>query len=721
MLSALPAPTGPPVNPSCDNVSIPCRARLADAYSNPTSFDALSLRWDQAVKRGLTLFARGAHTPSAIEQRSFSSVTTSSRTTDLVTAVATAVLGSTMFNDLWVGWGRSTGRVTTRLEEAYGAKAPPHSVLFPAGRTSEDYQVSLTFPDATTITLGTRVSNRASQLNIVDTFSLVAGRHHIRTGVDFRRFEPTNRGTTLHGLVLENFAQLRSGTMGSVRSLASEPITARLYNWSTFAQDAWQATDALTLTYGLRWEVNSPPVSITPGKPLYAIEGIFDDKPLQLAPAGTPLWRTRYTDLAPRAGAAWQVASGTMVRGGGGRLHDLGYGRLLGGLIFGFPHNRNRIVSVAGQPYDLTNPVFGPLPVTTDLGTVTQGNLAAFDPDLRLPATWSWNAAVEQQLGGYHSLQVTYLGADGRRLLRPDFVVRPESRPLNLPAVATTRNAGRSRYDALQVQWQRRLHDGLQALASYTWASARDTESDDGGGNFLGAALNANYAGSLSEVYVPNLARADFDIRHNFSAAVSYALPPPFQAGLGHILLKDWAVDAIVRASSAPPLNVRIEGVSRELGAYRTQPDLVANQPLWLDAPDHPGGRVLNPDAFTLPAPGAPGDFPRNSIRSLFPTNQTDVALRRRFALTSGVSLEFRAEFFNVFNHPMFGGASSPATFWGRCTTTPCAGQQSPFFGRVQGVTLNEGLGGDPLDGGQSAIYALGGPRSGQFSLKLRF
>ena len=97
------------------------------------------------------------------------------------------------------------------------------------------------------------------------------------------------------------------------------------------------------------------------------------------------------------------------------------------------------------------------------------------------------------------------------------------------------------------------------------------------------------------------------------------------------------------------------------------------------------------------------------------------LALRRRFRLSGATSLEFRAEFFNLFNHPMFGGSSSPVLFWGRCTAEPCTGQQGPFFGKVPDQTLNEGLGGDPLFGGQSAIYAVGGPRSGQLSLKLRF
>src|SRR5262249_24457287 len=161
-----------------------------------------------------------------------------------------------------------------------------------------------------------------------------------------------------------------------------------------------------------------------------------------------------------------------------------------------------------------------------------------------------------------------------------------------------TRNAGSSRYHALQVQFRQRLRRGLEALAGYTLANATDTESDDLGGNFIGAALNANAAADIAAVYVPPRTPSDFRIRHAFTAAISYEIPVVEGGPIGRAVLGDWAVDSVVRASSAPPLNVRIQGVSPELGAYQTQPDLVPGQPIWLSAPDQPGRRVLNPDAF---------------------------------------------------------------------------------------------------------------------------
>jgi len=105
------------------------------------------------------------------------------------------------------------------------------------------------------------------------------------------------------------------------------------------------------------------------------------------------------------------------------------------------------------------------------------------------------------------------------------------------------------------------------------------------------------------------------------------------------------------------------------------------------------------------------GDFPRNSLRSPYSIDQTDLALRRRFNLTERFKLDLRAEYFNLFNHPMFGapGFNQPATNFG------LAG-----FGKISPITTNEALGGG-LGGSQNALYAVGGPRSAQFTVKLLF
>jgi len=137
----------------------------------------------------------------------------------------------------------------------------------------------------------------------------------------------------------------------------------------------------------------------------------------------------------------------------------------------------------------------------------------------------------------------------------------------------------------------------------------------------------------------------------------------------------------------------------------------VPGQPFWIPDPTQPAGRALNPAAFSTPADGVQGNYPRNSLRSPYSINQTDLALRRRFNLTERIKLDVRAEYFNVFNHPMFGapGFNQPNTGFG-----------ISGFGKVD-TTTNQALGGGGAAGGQSFLYAPGGPRSAQFTVKLSF
>ena len=102
------------------------------------------------------------------------------------------------------------------------------------------------------------------------------------------------------------------------------------------------------------------------------------------------------------------------------------------------------------------------------------GVLYAFDPNLESPYTLQWNVAVEQALGKQQTISVSYIGAAGRRLIQTAAIYSPNP---NLYEALLVTNAGTSDYDALQLQFQRRLSRGLQALASYSWSHSIDTAS----------------------------------------------------------------------------------------------------------------------------------------------------------------------------------------------------------------------------------------------------
>jgi hypothetical protein len=471
-------------------------------------------------------------------------------------------------------------------------------------------------------------------------------------------------------------------------------------NWGFFAQDTWKISPRLTLTYGLRWDVNPPP---TANKQLLAVNEVSDPVNTQLAPLGTPLWHTTYGNAAPRLGAAYQLHSDrgreTVLRGGFGVFYDLG------------DQAAGRAANVFSYPYGAYNFTFGgPFPLTAAQGPPSSITLApplsitGFDPHLKMPYTLQWNVAVEQSLGTNQTFSLSYIGSVGRRLQeQEDF----QNLNATFAGLTVITNGTYSNYNSLQAQFIRRLSRGLQALVSYTWAHS----IDDASSGFSSLEVSG------SDVIAPgfsNRGDSDWDIRNTLSAAVTYDIPTPGQNTLVRQVFGNWSVENIVQARSAPPVDVNngaptaINGTSEIV----LRPDLVPGQPVYLYGSQYPGGKALNFNAFTA-APIDPvtmleeqGDLGRNALRG-FPAAQWDFAVRRQFPITDVLKLQFRAEFFNILNHPNFG---PPQSNW----TLP----QSQFGVATQmlGSSLGQGYG-----TGFSPLYQIGGPRSIQLALKLTF
>ncbi len=235
-------------------------------------------------------------------------------------------------------------------------------------------------------------------------------------------------------------------------------------------------------------------------------------------------------------------------------------------------------------------------------------------------------------------------------------------------------------------------------------------------------------------VYAPDsdYGNSDFDVRNTFSNAISYELPGTSRGNaLLHYATNGWAFDSLFRSNSADPINITTGlytfGLVWNGAAIDQRPNVVPNQPFWIKSPGTAGGKVINAAAFSAPATTfTQGDLQRNTVRG-FGVWQEDIALRREFPIHDSVSLLFRAEAFNVFNHPLFGdvgvndgrnlvfagdtvGANNAIT-----SVVP-----NPYFG-ISSETLASSLGGGGADGGFSSLYQIGAPRSLQFALKLRF
>jgi Carboxypeptidase regulatory-like domain/TonB dependent receptor-like, beta-barrel len=671
-------------------------AEFSASYSNPSTFDSASIRIDQIVSNKLTMFGRYNKAPSKTVSRSTSSLSqlnTISGDTQTLTVGATFTLTPRLTNELLANYSNNAGNNFSSLDDFGGAAPFSNAALFPPFASPERSvaSVSLSFPglSPSTVGVGNLQSTPMRQINFVDNFSMTSGAHQLKFGVDYRRLFPIY-GPRDYNLNL-TFADQTAIINGIVsRASISTNVEARpIYNnFSAFGQDAWKFTPRLTLNLGLRWELNPAPSEANGNDPPTVI-GLDNPSTMTLAPHGTPLWKTTYANFAPRIGAAYQLIKTTgyetALRGGFGIFYDLGSSQGAGGFT-GVPFTASKLPAPTNVPFPLPAAVAAaPAPGLT----VPYGLIYAFDSDLRLPYTLQWNLAAEQSFGSDQRLSVSYVAAVSRQLLKLRQLQRPNP---DFQFVNATTNGTTSDYHSLQLQFQRRLSRGLQALASYTWSHAIDEVSSD---NLTTDQLRGD---------------AGFDVRHSFSTAITYNLPTPRLGAFTSALLRDWAIDSIFKAQSATPLSVSVGTLFNSDGTNTSvHPNLLLGTPIHIDDPTAPGGRRFNNKQdpsrpgcfgpFCLPPSGQQGNLGRNTLRAL-PLYQIDFAIRRQIKLTERLNLQFRAEAFNLFNHPNFGGIDTNV--------------RSARFGEPT-MMLGRSL------RGLSSIYQIGGPRSLQFALRFQY
>jgi TonB dependent receptor len=409
-----------------------------------------------------------------------------------------------------------------------------------------------------------------------------------------------------------------------------------------------------------------------------------DPATIHLAPQGKSPWKASHTNFAPRIGFAYQISEKTgrelVLRGGFGVFYDTP-GGLAGSLLSGTSSSSTLLFDVA---FPLTPTQATPPPPAVPAPPYFF--VPAFNPRLKLPRTYQWNGAIEQSLGSSQSITATYVGAAGRSLLRRERLFQPNP---DFFIVSAVTNLATSDYHALQLRYRRRLSRGLQALASYTWSHSIDIGSTEALFNLPGSRVPPKVDRGSS----------DFDVRHSFSAGMTYDIARPPENSLARGLFHNWSIDALFRARTGTPVNI-ITG-NRIFGVFSvSRPDLIDGVPLYLDDSSAAGRRRINSTAFSIPPPVRQGTLGRNALRG-FPATQLDLALRRQFRLTEGLRLQLRAELFNVFNHPNFGNPES------NLSEDALFGESISMLGRSLG--------------GLNPLYQIGGPRSIQLVLRLQF
>jgi hypothetical protein len=700
-LNAFPLPNG---NQRADKL-----AAFASSYATPAGHDVGSIRIDINPTTRLSIFGRYSLAASDAEERgggffSLNTLNLLSNTTQTFTGTAIFINSPRVITDLRLNYTRATESSAYRLDGFGRAVVPSDtgllSFFLPEANNSSSFELngrnaSLKSADA--------VSSTQRQFNLVGSVAAVEGEHTFKFGGDWRRLSPILGSYQQEQNVFFNGLEQALAGIASRLNLYSRVDRQRpVFNeLAIYGQDEWRLTPHLTLTYGLRWEL-APAPSGQNGQAAFALNSAGDPARLSLAPRGASLWETTYNNFAPRAGIAYEVSQASnhamVLRGGVGLLYDLR--NEAAGSVFtdSFPF-------VAGQSFFNV-----PLPFASGQVAATNPALplnvpfVAFDPHLKLPYTLQWYAGIERALGSNQTLSLAYVGSAGRRLLVTQTLLEPQP---DFSFVRLVNNEASSDYRSLQLQFDRRLANGLQASVSYTWAKSQDDVSQD----------SISRAMLLSPDRQLDRAPSDFDVRHQLTGNLNYTIPALFDSGPGNSLTRNWTINALFYARSARPVNV-VYAIPTSVGFAYLRPDLVAGAPLYLDDAAARGGRRLNAAAFSIPALQRQGTLARNVLRG-FPFYQIDLGFGRKFNLTDEVELNFQVEAFNLLNHPNIedplgndlslgsklinGGLFVPNTTFGQSTS-------------LAGRSLWTGSG-----RGFDSAYGTGGARSIQFSLKLRF
>jgi hypothetical protein len=709
MLDSYPLPTSE--TPAAAYILLPQYQEFLAGYtgSGTRRYDqqAWSLRVDQYFGPRLIFFAHYDHAPAGRSepitnaQASPSNIEHYDIHTDTLTAGLTYVITPSLVNDVRGNFSQQSTRDYANLDSSAGGRLPPASEVFPRGYSFADSTSQYSIGGAPEIFLGTFARDRARQYEVVDNLSWTRGAHRFRFGADYRRFltgETNRRLEYLLSAAIYNpdgsFAS-ESESAAAVINIDND-IEYLAPSFSAYAQDAWQLNRRFALTYGARWEVEpAPRTTRGAANAVGGLTDLNDASNTYLLPPGHPFYPTSWTNVAPRVGFGWQLfeiaGQPAVLRAGAGRFFNSAQG--------GFEDNsRGREVTESYGPLplgqlDLSNPL------TESDRSLSQYFAVAAPRGYNLPSTYGWNVTLEQAIGR-QTVSAGYVGALGRHLIA-DIAILPT---VSQYAVHVVGNDASSSYNAMQLQWNRRFSGRLQILASYTWSHSIDNLSNDISPYANNSIINAR---TLAAYLNPNSNRgsSDFDVRHSVNGAVIVELP-----GRGHglgALLRGWRANSIFFARSPLPFSI-VPGL---IGYDHLGP--VAGQPYFLYGSQYPGGKRLNPNAFTEWSGNQPSTPGRNALRG-FPAWQIDFALHREIRVAENRSMEFRAEAFNILNHPNF---ANPATnsFFNSVLFIP-----TRSFGIATAMLAN-GLSPSLIPGELNPLFQIGGPRIVQLALRLKF
>jgi hypothetical protein len=518
-------------------------------------------------------------------------------------------------------------------------------------------------------------------------FTNLRGKHSLKFGIELRRRQitqyQTNRGNGRFnfgrtftddpnntGSTGEVMAAFLLGTANTIEQDFTLVFPGFRYSeWAGYIQDDWKATPKLTLNLGLRYELDTSLVEVgnrqtnfdvLTGKLLIA--GFNTDEATGI--------RADINNFGPRLGFAYQLTAGTVLRGGYGVFYNPGnsesvYMRRHRQLPFG-PIVTADINQFSTTPRRVAQG-FDPIPVL-DFATVANnpvGAMLAVDPNMRSAYVQQYNFQVQQQLPSQMVAKVGFVGNIGRRLdfswnfnqpmpgpgsnnpRRPLFAIAP-----NITDVTYLTFDGKSNYNSLQASLERRFA-GVGFVSSYTWSHAIDDVANAFGGADNGPIPQDRRCRQCDR------GDAGFDIRHRFTTALNWALPfgrgRRFDFGNRplNVALGGWDTNFIFTAQTGLAFTPQLQTSVSNAGGSR--PDRLKSGKLdhqdpfyWFDASFNSANA-----AWGVPAQYTFGNAGRNILRGPGRVN-FDWSMFKDFLASERWRLQYRAEFFNLFNTPQF-------------------------------------------------------------------
>src|SRR5450755_88096 len=523
-----------------------------------------------------------------------------------------------------------------------------------------------------------------------DSVSLVRGAHTIKTGFDWIHFQlnylqsKLARGSYLYtgaytGEALADF--LLGFPQNTSRDVGDTQAYLRQNSFGGFVQDDWRVSPRLTLNLGLRYEYATP-YRETRGNLLnLAYAGGPNPPPPQLERVSQAV-QPDTQNFSPRVGLAWRLPELPFSRGE--TVFRAGYG------IYYNPE-------IAVEIYDLllngilvqNNVTNGSLPpvLTTRNGfsqTAPTGFPTYFgiDPHAPTPYMQQWNAGIQHEFPGHILGEVSYLGSKGTHLgrfrqfntpLHTETGADLSPRPGDLQSLRTWPSLGEiiqrqhianSSYNSLQVKAEKRLTARVSLLASFVWS-----KSIDDADTVLPGLYDSVGAQDENNLRLERALSA-FNVARRISAGYVVSLPTVRALGPA---LRNWQLTGTILLQDGVPLDIFNYGFDPANTGLPNRPNIVPGVSLTLPRSQRTTQAFFNTAAFTQPAPYTFGNAGRNIVNG--PGNNIfDMALHRKFKIREHGAVEFRAEAFNIFNHPNWGVPLGYADFG------------PPFFGGIFGV-----------------------------------